>query len=155
MDKKSLSWIEIDRKAIRNNIRTLTSLAGPKVAVAAAVKANGYGHGLSEMVAILGKTDVPCLALHSTAEAETARAAGWERKIMMVGGIAPEDIDWSPQIIASNPAPGEEVALDSPIALRFDQPMDQDSVEAAWAIEPATDGRPLPEPDPAGAGAPA
>ncbi len=55
--------------------------------------------------------------------------------------IAPEDIDWSPQVIASNPAPGEEVALDSPIALRFDQPMDQDSVEAAWAIEPATDGR--------------
>lgn len=93
MDKKTLSWIEIDRKAIRNNIRNLTRLAGPKVAVAAAVKANGYGHGLPEMITILGNTDVPCLALHSAAEAETARAAGWERKIMMVGGIAPEDVD--------------------------------------------------------------
>ncbi len=55
--------------------------------------------------------------------------------------IAPEDIDWSPQVIASNPAPGEEITLDSPIVFRFDQPMDQDSVEAAWAVEPAVNGR--------------
>ncbi|MDX1412747.1 MAG: Ig-like domain-containing protein [Candidatus Promineifilaceae bacterium] len=54
--------------------------------------------------------------------------------------IAPEDIDWSPQVIASNPVPGEEVALDSPIAIRFDQPMDQDSVEMAWTMEPSTEG---------------
>jgi alanine racemase len=93
MDKKTLSWIEIDRKAILNNIANLGRLAGPKVAMAATVKANGYGHGLPEMVAILKATQVPYLALHTTAEAETARAAGWERKIMMVGGIAPEDID--------------------------------------------------------------
>ncbi len=39
------------------------------------------------------------------------------------------------------PCPGEEITLDSPIAFRFDQPMDQDSVEAAWAIEPAVNGR--------------
>ena len=51
-----------------------------------------------------------------------------------------EDIDWPPQAIASDPAPGEAVLLDSDISLRFDQPMDQASVEAAWAIEPAIDG---------------
>lgn len=93
MDKKALSWIEIDRKAILNNIASLTSLAGPKAAIAAAVKANGYGHGLPEITSILQDTQVPYLALHSTSEAETARAAGWERRIMMVGGIAPDDID--------------------------------------------------------------
>ncbi len=93
MDKKTLSWIEIDRKAIENNIANLTKLAGPKVAIAAAAKANGYGHGLPEMVTILHRTEVPYLALHSTSEAETARAAGWERRIMLVGGVAPDDLD--------------------------------------------------------------
>jgi len=93
MDKKTLSWIEIDRKAIINNVANLSMLAGSKVAVAAAVKANAYGHGLREMVTILRSTPTPYIALHSTAEAETARAAGWEHKILMVGGIAPDDID--------------------------------------------------------------
>jgi alanine racemase len=61
--------------------------------VAAAVKADGYGHGLLPMVEILKDTDVEYLALHNTAEADTARAAGWDRRIMLVGGVAPEEID--------------------------------------------------------------
>jgi len=93
MDKRILSWIEIDRKAVLRNVANLSRLAGPKVAMAAAVKANGYGHGLAQMVAILQDTSVPYLALHNTAEADMARCSGWDRKIMLVGGIAPEDID--------------------------------------------------------------
>ncbi len=54
--------------------------------------------------------------------------------------ISPEDIDWPPQVVASNPAPGQEMPLDGPIAVRFDQPMDAGSVEAAWAIDPAVAG---------------
>jgi alanine racemase len=93
MNKRYLNWIEIDRDAIVNNIANLSRLAGPKVKVAAAVKANGYGHGLSQMVDILKGTDVDYLALHSTAEADTARAAGWDRSILLVGAVAPDDID--------------------------------------------------------------
>ena len=40
---------------------------------AVAVKANGYGHGLPQMVKILKKTAVSHLALHSTSEAENQR----------------------------------------------------------------------------------
>ncbi len=93
MDTKSLTWIEIDRKAILANVRNLGRLAGADVAMAAAVKANGYGHGLAEMTTILRDGPVQYLALHSTSDAEAARAAGWDRKILLVGGIAPEDID--------------------------------------------------------------
>ncbi len=71
-----------------------------------------------------------------TAEQEAAPTATPEP----VSSIAAEDIDWPPQVIASNPFPGEEMALDSAIAVRFDQAMDPDSVEAAWAIEPVIDG---------------
>ena len=44
------------------------------------------------------------------------------------------DFDWAPQLIYSSPAFGEEVLLDGAITLRFDQPMDQDSVEEAFVI---------------------
>ena len=93
MKTKPLNWIEIDHKAILNNIANLQKLAGSTTNIAAAVKANGYGHGLREMAAILLDSSVPCLAVHSTQEAEIARLAGWQRDIMMVGPIAPDDID--------------------------------------------------------------
>lgn len=93
MPMKRLTWIDIDRAAILTNVGNLGRLAGAKVAMAAAVKANGYGHGLAEMTTILKDGPVTYLALHSTLEAEAARAAGWERNILLVGGIAPEDID--------------------------------------------------------------
>jgi alpha-2-macroglobulin len=51
-----------------------------------------------------------------------------------------EAIDWPPVVVVSDPLPGEESPLDTPITLRFDQPMDQASVESAFAIEPAVSG---------------
>ncbi|MCB0197647.1 MAG: Ig-like domain-containing protein, partial [Anaerolineae bacterium] len=41
-----------------------------------------------------------------------------------------------PMVLQSSPAVGEEQALDAPVELVFDQPMDRDSVEKAFAIEP-------------------
>ncbi|MCB8949807.1 MAG: Ig-like domain-containing protein [Ardenticatenaceae bacterium] len=50
--------------------------------------------------------------------------------------IDPADIDWAPQVIYSSPAPGEEVLLNGAITIRFDQPMNQQAVEAAFSITP-------------------
>ena len=44
--------------------------------------------------------------------------------------------DWAPQLVYSSPAQGEEALLDGAITLRFDQPMDQGSVEDALRISP-------------------
>lgn len=46
-----------------------------------------------------------------------------------------------PVTVYRSPAPGEEQALDEPIVIAFDQPMDQDSVEEAFSIEPKVEGR--------------
>lgn len=46
-----------------------------------------------------------------------------------VSGIDPADIDWSPSLLFVDPDTRGELPLDQPITLRFDQPMDQDSVE--------------------------
>jgi alpha-2-macroglobulin len=45
------------------------------------------------------------------------------------------EIDWSPKVVRVSPAPGEESGLSGAITIRFDQPMDRDSVEKAFAIE--------------------
>ncbi|MCI0397315.1 MAG: Ig-like domain-containing protein [Chloroflexi bacterium] len=47
------------------------------------------------------------------------------------------DYDWPPQVVYSSPAPGEEALLDGAITIRFDQPMDQESVEEAFAVQEA------------------
>lgn len=49
--------------------------------------------------------------------------------------VDPADINWPPQIIYSSPAPGEEALLDGAITIRFDQPMDQRSVEEALLVQ--------------------
>ena len=49
--------------------------------------------------------------------------------------ISTTNIDWPPQLIYSSPALGEEALLDGAITLRFDQPMDQASVEESFAVE--------------------
>lgn len=46
----------------------------------------------------------------------------------------------APRLLSRRPAPGEEQAIEAPIELVFDQPMDRPSVEAALSIEPALQG---------------
>ncbi|MEZ5360484.1 MAG: alanine racemase [Candidatus Zixiibacteriota bacterium] len=93
MDTKPLNRIELSRSALLNNIAHLRDIAGPETAIAAPIKANAYGHGLREMTHILAETKIPYIAVHSVSEADTARQAGWTRDIMLVGPVAPHDID--------------------------------------------------------------
>lgn len=51
--------------------------------------------------------------------------------------VDPADIDWPPAVVYSSPLPGEETTLDGAITVRFDQPMDKASVEAAFEITEA------------------
>jgi len=51
--------------------------------------------------------------------------------------------DWPPQLIYSSPAPGEETLLGGAITIRFDQPMDQDSVIEALLITRQDDDLPV------------
>lgn len=53
----------------------------------------------------------------------------------------PAAIDWAPQVIYNSPEPGEEALLDGAITIRFDQPMDQASVEAAFNIRTEGDSK--------------
>jgi alanine racemase len=84
MVKKYLTWLELDSKAFRKNIKTIRRLSGTRL-IAAAVKANAYGHGLKEIIDLLSKEKVEYVAVHSLEEAVAARQLGWKRSIMVVG----------------------------------------------------------------------
>jgi len=49
----SVGIVEISSQALRHNVRQFRSLCRPGQEVAAVVKANAYGHGLSEVVSVL------------------------------------------------------------------------------------------------------
>jgi len=56
--------------------------------------------------------------------------------------IAPTpETPFPPLVVRTTPERGEEIALDAPIELSFDQAMDVDSVESAFNIEPPVDGK--------------
>jgi alpha-2-macroglobulin len=46
----------------------------------------------------------------------------------------------APQVLAVQPFPGEEMPLDSPVTIIFNQDMNQATIESAWSITPAIEG---------------
>ncbi|HDL01470.1 MAG TPA: alanine racemase [candidate division Zixibacteria bacterium] len=90
---KKLQWIELSQKAMHKNIRSLSSLA-PNKLLAACVKANAYGHGITETVKILlENNNVNYLTVHSMREAIKCRRAGWRKQIMLLGPVELCDSD--------------------------------------------------------------
>jgi uncharacterized protein YfaS (alpha-2-macroglobulin family) len=51
--------------------------------------------------------------------------------------MPPLSFDWAPEVVFSSPQPGEEALLNGAITIRFDQPMDEASVESAFKVQPA------------------
>ena len=42
----ALTWVEISKEALRNNIRQFRGIVGENVLLCPCIKANAYGHGL-------------------------------------------------------------------------------------------------------------
>jgi alanine racemase len=85
------SWVEIDLRAIADNVRFFRELAGPGVHVMPAVKADAYGHGavVSARAALAGGADR--LAVASCLEGQELREAGIGVPIQVLGAILPEE----------------------------------------------------------------
>ncbi len=86
-----LTWLEIDSKTFSSNMETIRKLAGNRL-IAAAVKANGYGHGLAEMIQLIKRENIDYIAVHSLEDAALARKFEWEKKILVVGYIQVQDL---------------------------------------------------------------
>jgi alanine racemase len=88
-----LSWIELSAFALKQNIRSLAKLVKGRP-IAASVKSNAYGHGISQIATmLLPMKEVTCVTVHSVEEARQCRFAGWNRAIMLLGPVAPNEVD--------------------------------------------------------------
>jgi len=48
------TWIELDPRAIRHNVKAIRTLLKPKTELFAVVKSNAYGHGLFDFAKVAG-----------------------------------------------------------------------------------------------------
>lgn len=83
------TWVEIDRPALRHNLRTVGKLAG-KAGIMAVVKANGYGHGLNEVAAAISG-GVEIFAVASLGEALQLRRTEKTKPVLLLSAALPSE----------------------------------------------------------------
>ncbi|MDA1338024.1 MAG: alanine racemase [bacterium] len=81
------TYIEIDKKALLHNYKTIRSLLGEGVLLAPCVKANAYGHGLVDISLLLQEYGVDWLSVFSIAEGKILRSSKIKVPIQVLGGI--------------------------------------------------------------------
>jgi len=79
------TWIEINKKALQNNISQFKKLIGKKIKLMAVVKSNAYGHGLIETAKIVINSGADWLGVDSIDEAIKLRKAGIKTPILILG----------------------------------------------------------------------
>lgn len=83
--------IKIDLDALRDNATRLRDFVAPATA-AFVVKGNAYGHGIEE-VALALEPIAARLCVFNVAEAQQLRDAGITKEILILGPVAPDDLE--------------------------------------------------------------
>jgi alanine racemase len=90
--RRSLSqWIDLEERALRQNLGVFRKVLEKGTLMAAVVKANAYGHGLAE-VAPLAARGADWLAVHSAEEARRIRRLGVRSPILIMGFIPESEL---------------------------------------------------------------
>lgn len=87
--KELLSWVEIDSKAIKYNIRNLSDLTRKRVKFMSVVKSNAYGHGLVEFAKVAVEAGAEYLGVVNIDEALELRKSGIKVPIIVLGYVQP------------------------------------------------------------------
>ena len=81
------TWLEIDSKALLQNLNFFKKVVGPRTTLMAVIKANAYGHGLLEVAQIFKKNQNLWFGVDSIEEALTLKNSGARNPIMILGFI--------------------------------------------------------------------
>lgn len=90
--KNNLTWVEINKKALTNNIRMFRGLIRRKTILAPCVKANAYGHGIIETAKIALNSGADWLNVNAIFEAVELRKAGIKAPIYIMGYVMKKDL---------------------------------------------------------------
>jgi len=103
-DPRPLQWIELDGAALDHNLRLFREILSPDTALLAVVKANAYGHGISE-IAPRAAGVAQWLGVHSAVEARQLRRLGLTVPILILGVVPPSefrDLDQDVHLVVSS-----------------------------------------------------
>ena len=78
------SWIEIDRGALRRNVRAYKNLLGPRQRLCCVVKADAYGHGAVECARVMHSTGADMFAVATVQEGVQLREGGITAPILVL-----------------------------------------------------------------------
>lgn len=90
------TWIDIDLECFKENLRIIRNAVGSKVKICFPVKANAYGHGISEM-SLAAQQFVDYFGVSCLQEGMQLRALGIKKPIIMLGAV---DVDQMQDAIA-------------------------------------------------------
>ncbi len=96
------SWVEIDRGALRRNLRAYKSLLAPRQKLCCVVKADAYGHGAIECARVLHSAGADMFAVATVREGVELREAGIQAPILI---LSEPPITAIPQLIEKNIMP--------------------------------------------------
>ncbi|MFH0820964.1 MAG: alanine racemase [Candidatus Peregrinibacteria bacterium] len=80
-----LTWVEISKNALTNNLKAFRRVVGKSVTLAPVVKANAYGYGLVPCARVFEKGGADYLCVNALFEAEALRQAGVKLPILILG----------------------------------------------------------------------
>ncbi|NMA92731.1 MAG: alanine racemase [Firmicutes bacterium] len=86
------TWLEIDLDSIVHNIQQFQRLLGPRVKIAAVVKADGYGHGAVEVSRAAVAAGASYLMVAFLEEGVELRQAGIDAPILLLGYTDPAQV---------------------------------------------------------------
>ena len=83
-EERRWAWVEIDREAIRTNLKSLRKHIGPDTIMLMVVKADGYGHGAAEVARVALGAGCRYIGVSSVIEGIELRKAGIEAPIIIL-----------------------------------------------------------------------
>ncbi|MGB3536103.1 MAG: alanine racemase [Microcoleaceae cyanobacterium] len=87
------AWVEINLKAIANNVKQIRKLLSPQTALMAVVKADAYGHGAVSVAKAAIEAGAKGLAVATIPEGIELREAGISQPILVLGAAhTPEEV---------------------------------------------------------------
>ncbi len=87
------TWVEIDERALINNITALRGLLSPDARFCATVKANAYGHGLREISRIAARGGVDAFGVDSLDDALWLRQEFPSALVLVLGYVVRDRLD--------------------------------------------------------------
>jgi len=83
----------IDHEALRSNLRQIRDKVGSCVKILCMVKANGYGHGATEISPTLARAGADAFGVATLEEAVQLREAGIQVPLIVLAGVFPVQLD--------------------------------------------------------------